>query len=242
MSFRIVVDKREKNSRIPEFLIINNLHVDFANLTVGDYIISPEIAIERKTINDLINSIYDGRLFVQCSELMHFYSKPLLIIEGNINQLMVDIESDSNSSQIRKVSYDTITKIYEALATIAIIFRIPIIHTPSAEYTTKFIISLRNNVIRTGTSIDGPLIKKIKKGNKIHLQQLSILSSLPGVGDKLAIRLLKKFKTPLRALNATVAELSMIPGFGIARAERIKKILNFESEEKYLTTQKTLWQ
>lgn len=240
MSFRIVVDKREKNSRIPEFLIINNLHVDFANLTVGDYIISSEIAIERKTITDLINSIYDGRLFVQCSDLIHFYSKPLLIIEGNINQLIVNSENNSNSDQIGKVSYDNITKIYEALATIAIIFRIPIIHTPSAEYTTKFIISLRNKVIQTGVSIDGPLIKKIKKGNKIQLQQLYILSSLPGVGDKLAIRLLKKFKTPLRALNATVAELAMIPGFGMARAERIKKILNFESEEKYLTNQKTL--
>jgi DNA excision repair protein ERCC-4 len=172
--------------------------------------------------------------------LLQFYSKPILIVEGNIHELITNIENDSNYEQIEKVSFDNITQIYDALATIAIIFRIPIIHTPSAKYTSKFLISLTNKILQSGSSINGPLIKKIKKGNKIQIQQLSILSSLPGIGDKLAVRLLKKFKTPLRAINASVAELAMIPGFGLARAEKIKKILNFEYEEKYLTYQKTL--
>lgn len=242
MSVRIVVDTREKNSQIPKYLITNDIRVDFASLKVGDYIISSEVAVERKTINDLINSIYDGRLFVQCSDLIQFYSKPILIIEGNIHQLVVNIENDYDGiyDEIGKGSYGNITQIYDALASIAIIFRIPIIHTPSGEFTSKFLVSLTNKIMHSGSSLNGPLIKKIKKGNKIHLQQLSILSSLPGVGDKLAVKLLKKYKTPLRALNASVAELAMIPGFGVARAEKIKKTLNFEYEEKYLTHQKTL--
>ena len=62
----------------------------------------------------------------------------------------------------------------------------------------------------------------------MQLQQLSILSSLPGVGDKLAIKLLKKFKTPTKAMNASVSELALIPGFGKVRAEKVKKILNYE--------------
>jgi DNA excision repair protein ERCC-4 len=50
---------------------------------------------------------------------------------------------------------------------------------------------------------------------------------LPGIGDKLAVRMLQKFRTPKSALNASVAELARIPGFGTARAEKIRKILDY---------------
>jgi DNA excision repair protein ERCC-4 len=230
MSFRIVVDERERNSKVPKFLINNGVHVDFARLVVGDYIVSSEVAIERKTIRDLVNSIYDGRLFVQCSDLLQFYSKPLLIVEGNILELKTDIENDIDYHQKEKIALNKITQIYDALATVA----------PSAKYTSKFLISLSKKILQSNLFLNGPLIKKIKKANHVQLQQLSILSSLPGIGDKLALKLLEKFKTPLKAINASTAELAMIPGFGIARAEKIKKILDFEYEEKHLAYQKKL--
>ena len=63
MTIRIVVDEREKNSQIPNLLKIMGVFVDYKQLVVGDYIVSPETVIERKTIHDLINSIYDGRLY-----------------------------------------------------------------------------------------------------------------------------------------------------------------------------------
>ena len=225
MSFRIVVDERERNSRVPKFLIEDGAQIDFARLSVGDYIIAPEIAIERKTISDLINSIYDGRLFIQCSDLIQFYSKPVLLIEGNILNLQFENFTEKQNDEI-EITVEKILQIYDALATVALIFRIPIIHSPSANYTSKFLIILLNKAIKSGITINGPLIKRIKKGNHIQLQQLSILSSLPGVGDKLAIKLLKKFGTPSRAINASISELSLIPGFGKARAEKMKKILN----------------
>ena len=225
MSFRIVVDERERNSKVPKFLIEDGAQIDFARLSVGDYIISPEIAIERKTISDLINSIYDGRLFIQCSDLIQFYSKPVLLIEGNILNLQFENFTEKQNDEI-EITVEKILQIYDALATVALIFRIPIIHSPSANYTSKFLIILLNKAIKSGITINGPLIKRIKKGNHVQLQQLSILSSLPGVGDKLAIKLLKKFGTPSRAINASISELSLIPGFGKARAEKVKKILN----------------
>ncbi len=228
MSFRIVVDERERNSRVPKFLVEDGAQIDFARLSVGDYIIAPEIAIERKTIHDLINSIYDGRLFIQCSNLTQFYSKPILIIEGNILNLQLENSTESKINDEIEISFEKILQIYDALATIALIFRIPVIHSPSANYTSKFLIILLNKAIKSGITINGPLIKRIKKGNHMQLQQLSILSSLPGVGDKLAIKLLKKFKTPTKAMNASISELALIPGFGKVRAEKVKKILNYE--------------
>ena len=39
-------------------------------LLVGDYILSPEICVERKSVPDLIGSMASGRLFNQVCELL----------------------------------------------------------------------------------------------------------------------------------------------------------------------------
>lgn len=237
MAVRIVVDERERNSRIPKLLHQAGAFIDFAQLKVGDYIISSETAIERKTIHDLLSSIYDGRLFVQCSELVQHYSKPVLIVEGNILNLL-DIPAEIDNNRL-KIQVDKIPQVFEALSTIALGFRIPIIHTPSSEYTSQLLVTMVVKSLREGIS-NGPFLKKIKKGNIEYIQQLSILSSLPNIGDKLAVRMLKKFLTPKRALNASVAELARIPGFGTLRAENIRRILDNVYIEKVEIDQKTL--
>jgi DNA excision repair protein ERCC-4 len=253
MPTRVVVDERERKSRIPDLLRQAGATIDFAQLKVGDYIVSPETAIERKTIQDLINSIYDGRLFVQCSQLIEHYTKPVVIIEGNIIDLMsiqeghsekvVDIDHCDNT----KILIETTPLIYDALAKVALDFRIPIMHTPSVEYTSQLLVVMVNKSLQGGRA-SGPLLKRIKKGNPAYIQQLSILSSLPGVGDKLALRMLNKFQTPKRALNASIAELARISGFGTERAVRVRKILDYaintinsdNNNERFQQNQKTL--
>ncbi|HYY67718.1 MAG TPA: ERCC4 domain-containing protein, partial [Nitrososphaeraceae archaeon] len=103
MPARIVVDERERKSGIPDLLLQAGAIIDFAQLKVGDYIVSPETAVERKTIQDLLNSIYDGRLFVQCSQLNEHYVKPILIVEGNIVDLM-DIQEEEEEKQKQKIN------------------------------------------------------------------------------------------------------------------------------------------
>ncbi|TLY11449.1 MAG: heavy metal resistance protein CzcA, partial [Thaumarchaeota archaeon] len=51
MPARIVVDGREKSSGIPDLLRKAGAVIDFAQLKVGDYVVSPEIAVERKTVH-----------------------------------------------------------------------------------------------------------------------------------------------------------------------------------------------
>jgi DNA excision repair protein ERCC-4 len=219
---RIVVDERERNSNIPELLKNAGAVIDFTQLKVGDYVVSSETAVERKTVRDLISSIYDGRLLVQCSELVKHYQKPLLVVQGNIAEL-AETPEDVEDTDMKQHS-ERMPLAYDALITVATEFRIPIIHTPSAEQTAQLLVTLVNRSLREGKAT-GPLLRKIKKENPIYIQQLSVLASLPGVGEKLAVRMLKKFRTPIRALNASAAELATIPGFGLARAERVRKIL-----------------
>jgi DNA excision repair protein ERCC-4 len=233
---RIVVDERERSSNIPVLLKNAGAIIDFTQLKVGDYIVSSETAVERKTVRDLISSIYDGRLFVQCSDLVKYYQKPLLVVQGNIAELGETSEDMEDPDDI-KLHTERMSLAYDALITVATEFRIPIIHTPSAEQTAQLLVTLVNRSLQEAKAT-GPLLRKIKKENPIQIQQLSVLASLPGVGEKLAARMLKKFHTPIRALNASAAELATIPGFGLTRAERVRKVLNTHNnvEEVMQTT------
>ncbi|MGC1928997.1 MAG: ERCC4 domain-containing protein [Candidatus Nitrosopolaris sp.] len=239
MPVRIVVDERERSSRIPGLLRQAGAVTDFAHLKVGDYVISAETAIERKTIHDLLNSIYDGRLLVQCSELVQHYSKPVIIIEGNILNLAdaSSVSQDINGDYL-KFSNDRIYLINETLAKVALDFRIPMINAPYAEYTSQLLVTMVNKALEGRNN--GPLLKRIKKTNPIQIQQLSILSSLPGVGDKLAVRMLERFMTPQRALTASAAELARIPGFGSARAIKVRKILDLNDGKSVEPAQRSL--
>lgn len=206
---RIVVDERERQSGIPDELAKLKAMVDFAQLKVGDYIVAPDSAVERKSIRDFVKSIYDGRLFAQCSELVTHYAKPVLIVEG------------CNDAFERLV--DSPMVIYGALASVALDFRIAVIHTPSASHTARALIAMAS---RTLKEKQGPLLRKVRKSNPVKIQQLSILASLPGVGDKLATRMLEKFQTPMKALSASTAELARVEGMGYARASRLRKVLD----------------
>jgi hypothetical protein len=142
-----------------------------------------------------------------------------------------DFQGDMTTPRKRsKPLIEKIPLIYDALVKVAFDFRIPIIHTPSADYTSQLLVVMVNKSLQNGRPT-GPLLKRIKKGNLGYIQQLSILSSLPGVGDKLAVRLLDKFQTPKRALNASAAELSRISGFGTERAARVRRILDMAIDE-----------
>ena len=204
-NLRIVVDEREKKSGIPGLLKGIGINLEIKTLPIGDYIVAPETVVERKTISDLVSSVFDGRLFDQCNRLKEHYQFPILLIEGNIDE----IEELTENSLV----------FYGAISSIALDFKIPVIHTPNASHTAKLLMSMCS---RKDAS-KGPFIKKIRKSNDVQKQQLSILCSLPGVGEKTAIRMLEKFGTPLRVLSSSTTELSKVGGLGEARAKNIKK-------------------
>ena len=148
---RIVVDERERQSGIPDELAKLNVVIDFKQLDVGDYLIAPDCAVERKSIRDLINSIYDGRLFTQCSKLAMQYNKPILIVEGST----ASVEKLTNNPMV----------FYGALASLVLDFKLAIIHTAHTEDTVRVLLALGKRVLKDKNI--GPLLRKVKKGNRI---------------------------------------------------------------------------
>jgi len=78
---RVIVDLREFRSTLPSLLHASKLLVVPATLTVGDYIITPDICVERKSVSDLVSSFNSGRLFTQCELMSVHYKQPVLLIE-----------------------------------------------------------------------------------------------------------------------------------------------------------------
>ena len=221
-NLRIVIDERERKSGIPDLLKSVGLNIEMKTLPVGDYIVAPETVVERKSIRDLLSSVFDGRLFDQCSRLKEHFQNPIVLVEGNVDE----IEEITDNPLI----------FYGAISAVVIDFKIPIIPTPSAAHTAKLLVSLcsRKDIPK------GPYLKKIKKSSDLQKQQLSVLCSLPGIGDKFAVRMLQKFGTPLRVFTATTTELAKVEGLGDARAKKIKTMLDSKSKLLKKSNQKTL--
>ncbi|PYI30094.1 DNA repair protein [Aspergillus indologenus CBS 114.80] len=83
---RVVVDVREFRSALPSLLHGNNMIVIPCQLTVGDYILTPDICVERKSIRDLITSLRNGRLYNQAETMLQHYKNPFLLIEFDQNK------------------------------------------------------------------------------------------------------------------------------------------------------------
>jgi DNA excision repair protein ERCC-4 len=69
---RVIIDVREMNSALPNLLHASGMVVIPLTLTVGDYILSPDICVERKSIPDLVQSFNNGRLYVYQNAFLPF--------------------------------------------------------------------------------------------------------------------------------------------------------------------------
>ncbi|KAJ3561892.1 hypothetical protein NP233_g9913 [Leucocoprinus birnbaumii] len=78
---KVVVDMREFRSTLPSLLHASSLYVIPATLTVGDYVLTPDICVERKSLTDLVQSFNSGRLYTQCELMSVHYKHPVLLIE-----------------------------------------------------------------------------------------------------------------------------------------------------------------
>ncbi|GAX84863.1 hypothetical protein CEUSTIGMA_g12284.t1 [Chlamydomonas eustigma] len=78
---RLVVDVREFMSGLPSVLHQKGMMLMPVTLEVGDYVLSPEICVERKALPDLQASLASGRLYHQAEAMTKHYKTPILLIE-----------------------------------------------------------------------------------------------------------------------------------------------------------------
>lgn len=207
---RVVVDEREKASGVPDELAKLNVRVYFSRLPVADYVLNPEIAVERKSVTDLVSSVYDSRLFDQAARISAAYAKPFLLVEGDSKEV---------GSLARNLkSY------YGAIANVSIAYGLRVLYTANPTETALAISELL--VHARAKPLSRMPSEVPRKAKSTPLQQVYLVSSLPGVGRRLAEKLLSKYGTPRRVLSLTSGELAMTAGIGWKRAEKVKEVLD----------------
>jgi DNA excision repair protein ERCC-4 len=149
---RIIVDMREFNSSLASMLDLAGIIVIPRTLTIGDYVLSPEMCVERKSVLDLIQSLNNGRLYSQCEGMTLHYLHPILLIEFDQDksfslQSVQSAKSGPKSKQQLVASkmdpneLDTQTK----LVMLAIAFpRLKIVWSPSSSATADIFAELKS--------------------------------------------------------------------------------------------------
>jgi DNA excision repair protein ERCC-4 len=206
---RVIADEREKASGIPQELSKLNVRVYYSQLPVADYVVSPEIAVERKSLSDFVSSVYDGRIFMQAASISNAFSKPYLLVEGDLKEI--------------EILTRNIASYYGAIANVTLAYALRIVHTTNRKETALAIAELVKNSRAKPLPLGAGSAPKSKSPSQ---QQVYLVSSLPGVGLKLARRLLSRYGTARKVMNLTKSELALTPGVGWKRAEKIHYLLD----------------
>ena len=214
----VYADSREGNSKVIRHLTEMEMDVKIRSMAVGDYQVSDEVAIERKTAKDFVDSLIDKRLFKQARELSEEFKKPLLILEGD------DLYAGMvNANAIRG-----------SIASIALDFGISIIPTRNAQDTAAMI---KRIAIREQNGEHTPVqIRTDKKPVSLLEQQLFIIESLPNIGPVNAKALLEHFGSVGNVINASEKDLQEVEGIGKKTAENIRSVI----DSKYLYFKKEI--
>ena len=218
---KILIDHREKNSGIIEELAKDN-EIEIKQLAVADFIIEGNnadgekqiIGIERKTKEDFLNSIIDKRLISQLNLLRENFKHPILIIEGTENLYRM---REFHPNAVRGM-----------MASIAIDFQVPILHTRNYRDTSKLIAVIAKRLEKP-KKLSSLLLQR--KPLTIKEQQEMIVGSFPGIGSEISKNLLKNFKTIKNFINADIKKLKEVERVGKKKAEKILELLEKEYQE-----------
>ena len=210
---KILADSRESKSGVLRCLESAGVSLKVMKLDVADYVVSDDMAVERKTIADFSASLIDGKrnLFSQLIELSKAYKKPVLIIEGD-----EDLASGNmNENSIRG-----------ALLSIELDLKISVFYTKNDSETALLLKMMAKKEQINEKKTVNPHGKKPAK--TISEQQEYILSSISGVGPSAAHILLHEFGSLNHIFNASEENLCRVKGIGKVTAKRIRDALDSE--------------
>jgi len=206
---KIIADHREYRSPVARNLTIKDAFVESQQLNTGDYVLSTRIGVERKTVDDFLQSLIDGKLFDQISRLRDAYPRPILIIEGE--GLLTK----------RNISHNAI---FGSIVSITVDFGVPIITTKNPLETADLLYIMAKREQRDEKR---PIaVRGEKTPMSLREKQQFIVEGLPNVSAVLAKRLLDRFGSIKDIVNASEEELREVAGIGRGIASEILEILN----------------
>jgi ERCC4-type nuclease len=208
----IIVDSREASSaaKIVKGLVERGVKVKTETLEKGDYIISDQCAVERKTVHDFVYTLTRRYLFEQLFRLKEAYPKSLIVLEGYL-------------PIIYKFSHIQPVAIWGAMFNLAK-NGIAMVNTTSYKETIDFLYVAAKQEQIVEKRI--PTVHAFKKIDTLADAQLYFVASLPNIGREKALAVLKSYQTPLNALINVDDWAKTVHGLGPVISNKVKEILN----------------
>uniref|UniRef100_A0A182UDU8 DNA repair endonuclease XPF n=1 Tax=Anopheles melas TaxID=34690 RepID=A0A182UDU8_9DIPT len=239
---RVIVDMREFRSDLPCLIHRRGIDVVPLTITIGDYIITPEICVERKSISDLIGSLNSGRLYNQCVQMTRYYAKPILLIEFDQNKpfhfqryFMVSSAGSSSSTTSSSSGGSTNEDIMAKLQLLTIHFpKLRLVWSPSPYSTAQLFEELKQGKAEPDPDV-AVKIGSDEAGNEesdalvdaglANVEVQEFLLKLPGITTRNVGRVMRHCKSLRELTQKTEAQLEELLG-GPAVAKQLWDILH----------------
>jgi Fanconi anemia group M protein len=213
----VIVDSREASSaaKIVAGLTEYGVDVKTDTLEKGDYIVSDQCAVERKTVNDFVYTLTRRYLFEQIFRLKA-YPKSLLLIEGYM-------------PLIYKFSKIQPQAVWGAMFTLAK-NGVPIVNTTNQKETIDFLyVAARQEQLVEKRS---PTVHAFKNYDTLSEAQMYFVASLPNVGREKATAILQSYQTPLNAFINVDDWSKTVNGLGPVITNKVKEVLTTPYKEQ----------
>ncbi|NWQ63050.1 XPF endonuclease, partial [Neopipo cinnamomea] len=206
----IIVDMREFRSELPSLIHRRGIDIEPVTLEVGDYILTPDICVERKSISDLIGSLNNGRLYSQCISMCRYYKRPVLLIEFDPNKSFSLIPRGSLQQEIS--SNDITSK----LTLLTLHFpKLRILWCPSPHATAELFEELKQNHpqpdAETAMAVSADS-ETLPESDKYNPGPQDFLLKMPGVNAKNCRALMNHVRSIAELVTLSKDELARILG------------------------------
>uniref|UniRef100_A0A0D3FCK7 ERCC4 domain-containing protein n=1 Tax=Oryza barthii TaxID=65489 RepID=A0A0D3FCK7_9ORYZ len=220
---QVIVDMREFMSSLPNVLHQKGIRIIPVTLEVGDYVLSPLICVERKSIADLFQSFASGRLYNQIETMVRYYKIPVLLIEFS--------QDKSFSFQSASEIGDDVspTNIISKLSLLVLHFpRLRIVWSRSLHATADIFLSLKTNqdepdeskAMRVGVPSEDGVVENDVRAENYNTSAIEFLRRLPGVTDSNYRRIMEECNS--------LAELALLP------VERLSELMGTQKGARML--------
>jgi Fanconi anemia group M protein len=210
----IVADQRELDADIARDLSEREeIDVRLETLAVGDYVCSDRVVVERKTVEDFLDTLLGGdrSLFEQVGDMARHYARPVVVIEGD------------ELYEARNVHPNAIRG---SLASVAVDFGASVLRTRDAADTRDLLATIAS---REQDEDDREVSVHGEKATKtLAEQQEYVVASIADIGPVTARSLLEHFGSVRDVMTAERDELLAAEGVGEVTADRIEEVVTSE--------------
>jgi len=204
---RVVVDMREFRSSLPFLVHQKGIEVLPTTIEVGDYVLSPEICMERKSIPDLIGSLASGRLYTQLEVMTKCYRVPILLIEFDENKYFT---LQGNNDLGQDISHQNLSS---KLTLLALQFpNLRIVWSPSPYYTASLFLELKKGAEEPSEEAAAKVGVDSEDMAEFNLAAQDMLRTLPGITHKNYKHVMQSVRNMKELLGKSLEELQQLIG------------------------------